>query len=93
MTYIKVTWHHDISSEPVIIYSELDGDRWDKRKVEEYLDGRLDAASHDFSTGTTGLSLEPIPPDAEIRSNPEFTLHEISQNEFESIWRKAASHP
>ncbi len=41
MKYIKVKWLHSHPDEPVLLYSELDKDRWETRKVEVFADGRI----------------------------------------------------
>ncbi len=32
MTYLRVGWKHQHPDEPVILYSELDAERWEVRK-------------------------------------------------------------
>lgn len=88
MNYIKVEWIHN-DDDPVLLYSELDDERWEVRKVEVYRDGHADYASATSSTGNTGLGLEPVPTLAEIGDDPEFVPHEIDAIEFEEIWLQA----
>ena len=88
MRYVKVRWLHDIESEPVELYSELDGDR-EVRKVEVYRDGRMDLADQSRETGTTVLSREPIPPIAEIARDPQFEPEVVSREDFEVTWARA----
>lgn len=45
MEYIKVRWIHDHEDEPILLYSELDHDRFELRKVEVYEDGSAGWAS------------------------------------------------
>jgi hypothetical protein len=89
MKYMLVRWHHESEDEPVLLYSELDDDRWEVRKVEVYGDGRCDYANSTESTGSTLLGETPIPPLAEIAAAPEFGAEEISKHEFEEVWAKA----
>ena len=49
MQYIRVRWNHDRSDEPVELWSELDGESWEVRKVEVFPDGHLGFASRDES--------------------------------------------
>jgi hypothetical protein len=42
MKYVKVRWNHALPNEPVVLYSELDDQMWETRKVEVYADGRAD---------------------------------------------------
>jgi len=88
MKYLCVKWNHSFPNEPVLLYSELDDARWEIRKVEIYSDGRLNFACNEKSTGSTGLSLEPIPPLFEIAADPQFEPKEITKNEFEEVWSK-----
>jgi hypothetical protein len=43
---------------PVVLYSELDDNRFEVRKVEVFRDGRLGYADAVRSSGGTGLGLE-----------------------------------
>lgn len=36
MKYIKLEWFHDIETEPNIIYSEINNQQYEVRKVEVY---------------------------------------------------------
>jgi hypothetical protein len=86
MKYIRVKWIHSIATEPVLLYSELDDNRWETRKVEIYADGRSDFASMFESKGNTRLGKEPVPLLSDIALDSEFEPAEISQEEFEQIW-------
>jgi hypothetical protein len=89
MKYMLVKWCHESEDEPVLLYSELDDDRWEVRKVEVYRDGRCDYASSTESTGSTRLGEIPVPPLTEIAASPEFEAEGISEHEFEGVWGKA----
>lgn len=89
MKYIKVKWIHQLPDEPVLLYSELDKDFWEKRKVEVFPDGSAFFASEEESHGDTGLSIEPLPSLEEIGSDPQFEPEEISAPEFEKVWEAA----
>jgi hypothetical protein len=88
MKYIKVKWTHDLPDEPVWLYSELNDDLWETRKVEIFPDGTAGFASQAERAGTTQLSVEPLPPFGEIASDPQFDLVEIASQEFEDVWAK-----
>ena len=93
MQYIKVEWKHGHPDEPAILYSELDDDRWERRKVEVFADGRLGFADDDDQTVATNtrLSIEPIPPLDEIAADPQFKPVSISAEEFSAIWARRKS--
>lgn len=86
MTYIKVKWHHSFQNEPVILYSELDENRSEVRKVEVYADGSCGYAGEGQELGGTKLGLVPIPALAEIAADAQFEPLETSQQEFENLW-------
>lgn len=90
MHYIKVRWIHSHRDEPVLLYSELDDDRWEVRKVEMFADGHCSYASATESVGSTELGLEPIPSMASIARDPQFDPFEITKQEFEDVWAKCA---
>jgi hypothetical protein len=89
MTYIAVRWHHANSEEPTELYSELDSDRFEMRKVEVLADGHAQYADSVSETGSTALGLVPVPPLEEIASDPQFTPRIISAAEFEIVWLAA----
>jgi hypothetical protein len=88
MKYIKVKWVHDLPDEPVWLYSELNDDSWETRKVEIFRDGTAGFASQAEIAGTTRLSVEPLPPLGEIALDPQFEPVEIDPREFEDVWAK-----
>ena len=85
MRYIHVNWLHDHADEPVDLYSELDGESWEVRKVEVFRGGKFGFADASLSSASTGLGLEPVPPLDEIASDPQFRADEIKQAEFERL--------
>ena len=86
MKYILVKWMHQFVDEPVFLYSELDGSRFETRKVEIFPDGRKGYASKSEEFGTTRLGIDPVPPLREIAKDPQFEPRQITQEEFEKIW-------
>ena len=87
MQYVFVRWLHDDASDPILLYSELGDDRFETRKVEIFIDGRIGLADDDFEHGGTSLGDQPIPELEEIAADPEdFQPQEIRRVEFEAIW-------
>ena len=82
------TYLHSPSDDPVDLYSELDGERNEVRKVDVYLDGRTELADELRELGTL-LSELPIPALADIAQDPQFLPRVITKEEFEKIWREA----
>ncbi|MBN9474026.1 MAG: hypothetical protein ABT00_22255 [Bordetella sp. SCN 68-11] len=89
MKYVKVRWIHTSSDQPVMLYSELNDESWELRKVEVYADGRADFADREEQSGSTKLGIEPLPPLEEIAADPEFEPVVISAEEFEAAWESA----
>lgn len=89
MKYIRVRWKHDQPSAPALIYSELDADQWEQRKVEVFSDSHMSYADKSRETGDTMLSLEPLPELAKVAADPQFEVSEISKEDFEVLWAGA----
>ena len=89
MRYQRVSWLHDSREFPVVLFSEVDDDCWDVRKVDEYADGHCDLASATIETGNTTLGEARIPPLSGINEDPQFEGAEITEEEFEVAWGKA----
>ena len=89
MRYQRVVWHHDFDDEPVVLWSEIGDDDFERRKVDEYGDGRLQFADESRSGGSTLLGEKPTPPLDKINANAEFSGTEIDRYEFETMWMRA----
>jgi len=89
MKYIKVRRSHASPDDPVLLYSELDAELWEIRKVEVYADGSMVFVDRDEPSGDTTPGNEPPPTLEEITADPAFKLADISADEFESVWGQA----
>ena len=87
--YIKVKWRHNLKSAPVELYSELDENRYQLRKIEKYRNGQLDFADGSRNSGSIRLDEVPVPPIQEINEDTQFKASLISKEEFEAVWQKA----
>ncbi len=85
--YIKVIWFHQFHDEPVLLYSELDNERFETRKIEFYRDNQVGIAFEEMEFNSSMLGTEKVPDLIEINKNPEFYGVEISKEEFEIIWK------
>ena len=91
ISYLVIEWRHDNAEDPTTLYSELDPERREVRKVEVYADGRLDLADASRSTGTTWLGEGVTPSVDEINSLGPFDAKVIAKDEFERVWARACS--
>ncbi|MBU2693720.1 hypothetical protein [Pimelobacter sp. 30-1] len=89
MRYQRVHWRHGLAEFPVVLFSEIDGDGWETRKVDEYADGHLDLAGNGIETGRTFLGLDRVPSLDEINDDRQFLAEEITAEEFDTVWSKA----
>ena len=88
MIYLRCRLKHSFRDEPTLLYSELDDERWECRKVEIFADGRTGYADrHQESI----LGSVPVPSLAEITADLQFDPIEVSKEEFESVWNDAVS--
>lgn len=88
-SYVRVRWVHPSADNPVDLWSELDADRGEVRKVEVWPDGRVGYASSVAEIGGTRLGEVAVPPLNEINLDPQFEAEAITQVEFESRWISA----
>lgn len=89
MEYQHTAWKHHRSDTPVEIYSELDEERWETRKVEVFADGGLRYSDGVDSTGTCDLSDQPLPPIDPNFENRTLVATAIDESAFERMWDRA----
>lgn len=87
MKYIMVEWIHDCIDEPVLLYSEIDEERNELRKIEIYRNGTIGYANEMTEVGNTRLSKVALPSLEEIALDEEFVPIEITKEEFEKVWK------
>lgn len=87
--YLRVGWNHHDPRDPIALYSELDAQRHEIRKVEVFRDGRLGYACGAFERGGSRIAKMAMPQVAEIASDPQFQPVEITAQEFEAMWLRA----
>lgn len=68
------------------MYSEINQDRWEVRKVEVFQDGTSTYASPLYNTGDTWLAESQLPSMDEINKDSQFQADVISRHDFERIW-------
>ena len=85
-TYVRIRWQHSSPADPVELWSELDQNREEVRKVEIWADGRVGYASRDREAGETRLGERAVPPLNEIAADAQFYPKTITRSEFEECW-------
>ena len=85
-SYIRVRWLDPSPDDPVELWSELDPDRFELRKVEIWADGRVGYAAPKTAVGGATLGFEPVPTLEEMGADPQFAPETISQSEFDELW-------
>lgn len=88
MEYIDVAWFHDDAKYPVRLVSELDSGRFETRKLEFFIDGRVTFADGENCSGCTELGVVEVPSLYVINLESEFQGKAISHDEFEALWGK-----
>lgn len=73
---------------PILIFSEIDDDRNETRKIEIYKDKSIGYAYEDVEYGPTGLSELPLLEIDEINEDDGLEAEEISSELFERAWTK-----
>lgn len=86
MIYLLVKWKHEHPDEPVLLYSELDQRRMEKRKIDIFPDGRWGYADDQEEVGGTMLGEAPTPSIEQISADLQFEAKEIEEAEFERLW-------
>ena len=89
MRYIRVAWDHDEPDDPITLFSEIDAEAWEVRKVEVFRDGRMGFADASESSESTRLGVVPVPDIRVVALSPEFRPEEITSQEFDRIWDSA----
>ena len=90
-TYIYSRWKNSPVGSPVEFYSELDGLRYETRKVEVFHSNKYGFASKTTKSNGTQLGIIPVPSLSEVSSQSEFDIKPITKEEFEAVWNKSAS--
>jgi hypothetical protein len=90
-SYLNVEWTHSFSDKPLLLYSELDRERWELRKVEIFPDGTMGYAGPGVAVRGTELGQRPVPSFEQIAADPQFEPTVITGPEFQAVWAKATA--
>lgn len=87
LKYILLKWLHNLEDEPYLIYSEINDQRYEVRKIEVYKDGTIHKCDEQIADPQIKLGDVEFPENLdEINQYKQFYAKYISQEEFESIW-------
>lgn len=86
--YFAVRWRHDSPHDPALLFEELNEQRLETRKVEQYADGSRIWSDRIAPALNATLSWEPIPSEADIDSQQDFTVEPLTAEEFEVVWAR-----
>ncbi len=87
MNYILLKWFHNFKNEPYLIYSEIDNQRYEVRKIEVYKNGTIHKCDKKMTNSLIELGDVEFPENLdEINQDKQFYAKYISREEFESIW-------
>lgn len=89
MKYVHIRWDNKSLDEPVSIFSEVDSEDWEVRRVEVFRDDHLAFASERSCTPGCGLAELKFGDLDEINENPEFHAEIIAEERFNEMWKKA----
>jgi hypothetical protein len=86
MTYLLVKWKTASPDVPCVMYSELDDQRMERRKIDVYADGRWGFADEHEEIGGSGLGEASTPTVDCLNADPEYEAEAIDKEEFEKLW-------
>ncbi len=84
MKYVKYFWQYIADDTPVLIYAELDKERYSTRCVNIFSDRHMEREG-EFEAY---VSEAPYPSNDEINEMGEFKIFDISKAEFEEVWNR-----
>ncbi len=87
MEYIQLEWFHDVAEDPCIIYSEINGQRYEVRKIAAFKDGTYMKCNEEMINSQIELADVPFPVNLEeINQDKQFYAKYISKEEFQEKW-------
>ena len=87
-SYLYVHWKKPHPGEPGHLYSELDRERYELRKVELFADGRRGFADANEEFGGTRLGETAVPTLEELADDPDLEAKASTVEEFQRQWLK-----
>ncbi len=88
MKYIHIQWNHDLPDAPTDVYSELDDNRMEIRKIEVFGDQTVGYALLGLASELTSLRPTPVPYVSQLNQDPKASARDIEWHEFDDLWDK-----
>lgn len=82
MEYVKYYWEYIDEETPVLIFAELDEERYSTRQADVFSDRHIEI----LGDKEEYVSEAPYPSNDEINDMGEFKIFNISKSEFEHVW-------
>lgn len=79
MEYVKYFWKYTDDDTPILIFAELDEERYSIRDISVFPDRHIEIQGE-------YISEEPYPQNEEINDMVDFKIFNISKDEFEKVW-------
>jgi hypothetical protein len=88
MKYVHIQWNHELPDAPTDVYSELDADRMEVRKIEMFNNQSIGFAEAGRSTENTSLRPTPLPYVSVLNQDPKAMARDLDWHEFDDLWEK-----
>jgi hypothetical protein len=85
-SYVSVDWHAAGPDQPETYLDEIDEKRWSIRCIRIFADGKKHAFHGSSFKWREQMPEAPIPPLAEIHTDPQLVAQRISKQKFEKTW-------
>lgn len=92
MKYMRTELRETEKGLPRLIFSEIEDNGIELRKIEIYDDGMIGYAFDKIEVGKTALADQIIPTVEEINKDDDIIASYLEREEFEKIWNKYVSN-
>ena len=94
MKFIKIHWIHNFKDEPEFIYSAIDDERYEVKKVEIFTNGNYITYSENINSDRLAEGIYPLLEELTFEEEIEsMQAFEISEIEFSEIWDRYLTTP
>jgi len=94
MKFIKIHWIHNFEDEPEFVYSAIDEERYEVKKVEIFKNGNYITYSENINSDRLAEGIYPLLEELTFEEeNESMQAFEISEREFSEIWDRYLTTP